>query len=171
MLAVRRLDAIEKRCSEAILTAECFQERDVPRQRASCKRAARAKVGARPDALFGLEAALDFAIALTDEKGDFVGRSALERMSRSRERRLVGITSEGPRVPRQGYELFQDDALVGRVCSGGVSPTLGTNIGSAFVRSGQDREGLELELDVRGKRQACKVRELPFYSRTRKKKN
>ena len=117
------------------------------------------------------EAGLDFAIALTDEKGDFVGRSALTAMSRSRERRLVGITSEGPRVPRQGYELFQDGTLVGRVCSGGVSPTLGTNIGSAFVRLGQDREGLELELDVRGKRQACKVRELPFYSRTRKKKN
>ena len=117
------------------------------------------------------EAGLDFAIALTEEKGDFIGRSALERMSRSRERRLVGITSEGPRVPRQGYELYQGEAPVGRVCSGGVSPTLGTNIGSAFVRLGQDREGLELELDVRGKRQACKVRELPFYSRTRKKKN
>jgi aminomethyltransferase len=60
--------------------------------------------------------------------------------------------------------------VVGRVVSGGVSPTLGTNSGSAFVRLGLDREGVELELDVRGKRQTARVRELPFYSRTRKPK-
>jgi aminomethyltransferase len=60
---------------------------------------------------------------------------------------------------------------VGRIASGGVSPTLDLNIGSAFVELGLDREGVELELDVRGKRQACRVRELPFYSRTRKKQD
>jgi aminomethyltransferase len=117
------------------------------------------------------EAGLDFAIALTAEKGDFIGRAALTRMKGSRARRLVGITTEGPRVPRQGHELFLGGALVGRVSSGGVSPTLGTNIGSAYVRLGEDRAGVELELDLRGKRQACKVCELPFYSRTRKKKD
>jgi glycine cleavage system aminomethyltransferase T len=53
----------------------------------------------------------------------------------------------------------------------GVSPTLETNIGSAFVRLGLDRESVRLEQDVRGKRQPCQVRELPFYSRTRKKKS
>jgi len=56
------------------------------------------------------------------------------------------------------------------VRSGALSPTLNTNIGSAYVELGLDREGEALELDVRGKRQACTVCELPFYSRTRKKK-
>ena len=117
------------------------------------------------------EAGLDFCIALTEAKGDFVGRSALERMSGDRRRRLIGITTEGPRVPRHGYALFDGDQEVGQVCSGGVSPTLETNIGTALVRLGADGEGQVLELDVRGRRQACTVQELPFYSRTRKKKS
>jgi len=115
------------------------------------------------------EAGVEFALALTPEKGDFVGRAGLEALDKKRGARLVGITTEGPRVPRQGHELYRDGARVGQVASGGVSPTLGINIGSAFVRLGLDVEGAELELDVRGKRQPCRVRELPFYSRTRKK--
>jgi aminomethyltransferase len=119
------------------------------------------------------EAGIEFALALTPEKGDFIGRAGLEALERTKQARLVGITTAGPRVPRQGHELYLPAARggerVGQVASGGVSPTLGTNIGSAFVRLGLDREGEELELDVRGKRQPCRVRELPFYSRTRKK--
>ena len=38
------------------------------------------------------------------------------------------------------------------------------------MRLGLDQEGQALEIDLRGSRQACTVRELPFYSRTRKKK-
>lgn len=116
------------------------------------------------------EAGLDFAVVLSDEKGDFVGRAALERLKDDRRRRLVGITTEGPRVPRQGHVLVSEGREAGRVCSGAVSPTLETNIGSAYVGLGLDREGQELELDVRGRRQPCVVRELPFYSRTRKRK-
>jgi len=120
-----------------------------------------------------MEAGVDFAIALTEEKGEFIGRKALERLATERTHRLVGITTEGPRVPRQGHPLVDPangNHEVGRVVSGGVSPTLETNIGSAFVELGRAQDGQELALDMRGKHQACKVRELPFYSRTRKKK-
>ena len=116
------------------------------------------------------EAGVDFAIALTADKGDFVGRKGLERLKANTTQRLVGITTPGPRVPRQGHALALGEEQIGRVVSGGVSPTLEKNIGSAFVRLGHDAAGQELELDVRGKRQACTVCELPFYSRTRKKK-
>jgi aminomethyltransferase len=115
------------------------------------------------------EAGVEFALALTSEKGDFIGRAGLEALGRERRARLMGITTAGPRVPRQGLELFQGERRVGHVVSGGVSPTLGTNIGSAFVELGLDKEGMELSLDVRGKRQPCRIQELPFYSRTRKK--
>ena len=118
----------------------------------------------------GFEAGLDFGIVLTEEKGDFVGRTALEALRAKPTRRLVGITTEGPRVPRQGHLLFQGDEEVGHVVSGGISPTLDTNIGSAYVALGHDAAGTELSLDVRGKRQPCRVQDLPFYSRTRKKK-
>jgi aminomethyltransferase len=115
-----------------------------------------------------LEAGLDFAVRLDDEKGDFVGRAALLELAAHPTRRLVGLTSAGPRVPRQGYALYADGAPVGEVVSGAKSPTLDTNIATAYVRLGSDRSGTELELDVKGKRQPCVVQELPFYSRTRK---
>jgi len=54
------------------------------------------------------------------------------------------------------------------MCSGAPSPTLGTNIATAYVRKGLDEAGRTLEIDFRGKRQACVLQELPFYSRTRK---
>ena len=74
-------------------------------------------------------------------------------------------------MPRQGYALLRGDETVGEICSGAVSPTLDTNIGTAYVPVGLAEPGTELEMDLRGKRQACVLRELPFYSRTRKKKN
>jgi aminomethyltransferase len=114
------------------------------------------------------EAGLDFGIVLDDAKGDFVGRAALERLRAHPTRRLVGLTTPGPRVPRQGHPVLKGGDEVGHVCSGSVSPTLGTNIATAYVRLGADAEGTELALDVRGKRQPCTVHALPFYSRTRK---
>jgi aminomethyltransferase len=115
-----------------------------------------------------IEAGLAFGVSFASEKGDWIGRAALERVRAAPRRRLVGITTAGPRVPRQGHELYRGAEKVGYVVSGSVSPTLGTNIGSAYLRLGADRSGTELELDVKGKRQPCTVRELPFYSRTRK---
>ena len=115
-----------------------------------------------------LEAGLAFAVKLDDQKGDFVGRAALERLAAEPTRRLVGITTEGPRVPRQGHLLAHGEETVGEVVSGSKSPTLDTNIGTAYVRLGLDQAGQELALDIKGKRQPCVVCDLPFYSRTRK---
>lgn len=119
-----------------------------------------------------IEAGLSFGISFDEAKGDWIGRKALLAVQQAPRRRLIGITSAGPRVPRQGHRLLLEGEDVGRVCSGGVSPMLDTNIGSAYVRIGLDRAGQELQLDVgKGdptKFQACTVRELPFYSRTRK---
>jgi aminomethyltransferase len=115
-----------------------------------------------------IEAGLEFGISFKPEKGDWIGRAALAAVKAAPKRRLVGITSDGPRVPRQGQKLMQGEREVGEVCSGAPSPTLSTNIASAYVELGLDRAGTALEVDFKGKRQACAVRELPFFSRTRK---
>jgi aminomethyltransferase len=115
-----------------------------------------------------IEAGLAFGVSFAEEKGDWIGRAALASVREAPQRRLVGITTPGPRVPRQGYRLFSDGEEVGEVRSGSVSPTIDTNIATAYVRVGLDRDGQELEMDVRGTRQPCRVQELPFYSRTRK---
>jgi aminomethyltransferase len=115
-----------------------------------------------------IEAGLGFGVSFREEKGDWIGREALLAAKAAPTRRLVGLTTPGPRVPRQGHALYDGQEQVGEVCSGAPSPTLGTNIATAYVRTGLDQAGRTLELDFRGKRQACTLQELPFYSRTRK---
>jgi aminomethyltransferase len=115
-----------------------------------------------------IEAGLHFGVSMAPEKAGTLGRAALERVAAAPRRRLVGLTTPGPRVPRQGTEVYLGAEKVGAVCSGAPSPTLSTNIASAYVALPHAVAGLELELDFRGKRQACRVQELPFFSRTRK---
>ena len=115
-----------------------------------------------------VEADLGFAISFAEGKGDWIGRDALERVRKSPTRKLAGLTTDGKRVPRQGYPLFHGARQVGEVCSGAVSPTLETNIGTAYVPVDLAQPGVELEMEIRGKRQGVKLCALPFYSRTRK---
>lgn len=115
-----------------------------------------------------IEADLGFAISFSEEKGDWIGREALDRIRKAPTRKLIGLVTDGKRVPRQGYELYRGSRRVGLICSGAVSPTLETNIGTAYVPLDLAQPGVELEMDIRGKRQAVQLCALPFYSRTRK---
>lgn len=115
-----------------------------------------------------VEAGLNFAVSFKEEKGDWIGREALAAVKANPQRALVGITTDGKRVPRQGYRLFVGDREVGEVCSGAVSPTLDTNIGTAYLPIELAEPGQAVDMDLRGKRQACQVVKLPFFSRTRK---
>jgi aminomethyltransferase len=113
-----------------------------------------------------LEAGLDWAVKLTH---DFVGRGALEAIQRQGgpQRRLIGFTSPGKRVPRQGYELFAGDRKLGVICSGGTSPTLGTNIGTVYVPAADAVPGTEVSFAVRDRREPATLAQLPFYKRPR----
>ncbi|MHC4377373.1 MAG: glycine cleavage T C-terminal barrel domain-containing protein, partial [Planctomycetota bacterium] len=114
-----------------------------------------------------IEAGLEFGVSFHKKKEGTLGREALLAVRENPKRKLMGLVTDGPRVPRQGYVLKSGDEEVGFVCSGSVSPTLDTNIGSAYVDLAHAAVDTALELDIRGKRQACKLVELPFYSRTR----
>ena len=120
------------------------------------------------DAHNPIEAGLAFGIRFDEERGDWLGRDALLAVRENPTKALVGITTDGKRVPRQGLKLYRGDQEVGYVVSGSVSPTIETNIGTAYVTLGNEEVGTELELDLRGKRQPCVVAPQPFYSRTRK---
>jgi aminomethyltransferase len=54
----------------------------------------------------------------------------------------------------------------GRVTSGKPSPTLGVNIGLAYVPAEAAEPGREIEIDVRGRREPARVVETPFYKRS-----
>jgi aminomethyltransferase len=113
-----------------------------------------------------LEAGLDWAVKMNH---DFVGRAALEKVlaAGGTGRKLVGLTSSSKRCPRQGYPLQHGATKVGHVCSGNISPTLDTNIATAYVRSDLAVPGTELEFLVRDKGEPCVVAPMPFYKRQR----
>lgn len=119
------------------------------------------------DELDPIQAGLKFGISFHKTKVGTLGFEALKAFRDAPTRQLVGLVTEGPRVPRQGHEVVHGDERVGFVCSGSVSPTLGTNIATAYVPPALAEPGTQLEIEHRGKRQAVTVRELPFYSRSR----
>jgi len=100
-----------------------------------------------------------------DKPGDFVGRSALEAVKDAQpKRRLVGLVARGRRVPRHGYPVTRDGAVVGEVTSGAPSQTLGKPIAMAYVDSGADSG---LAVDIRGSHEPVDLVELPFYRRNK----
>jgi aminomethyltransferase len=109
-----------------------------------------------------LEANLAWLVKM--KKGDFVGRDALERQKAAGvSRKLVGFTTGERTFPRHGYAVFHDGAPSGTVCSGTVSPTLGTPIGTCYLPAAAAKEGTTFEIEIRGKRVPATVVKLPFY--------
>ncbi|MBI5853365.1 MAG: glycine cleavage system aminomethyltransferase GcvT [Planctomycetes bacterium] len=113
-----------------------------------------------------LDAGLEFGVKFDH---DFVGRAALERVRAAGgpPRKLVGMVTESRRVPRQGYDVVHDGRVVGRVCSGGASPTLGKNIATAYVPRELAEPGTNLGFAIKDKIEPATVTALPFYKRAR----
>jgi aminomethyltransferase len=110
------------------------------------------------------QAGLAWAVKM--DKGDFLGRAALER--RQKDAMLpvrVGLEMQGKRLAREGAAIECQGAVVGRVCSGTFAPTLQKAIAMAYVAPGLASPGTLLEIDIRSKREAARVVRLPFYKR------
>jgi aminomethyltransferase len=110
-----------------------------------------------------LEAGLGWLVHL-DSKGDFIGRSVLEKQKESGvERRLVGLQMEGRHIARHGYPVVSGSKVVGEVTSGTLSPTLGKAIALAYVPTALSKVGQSLEVEIRGKTYPATVVKKPFY--------
>ena len=116
-------------------------------------------------------AGLDFAVNLDkdqDENGEpFIGQEALDKIAQAGPpRKLIGLTLDGKRTPRQGAELFAGGAAVGQVTSGCMSPTLGHPIAMALVERAAVSEGDTVEVSLGRTSVQANVAALPFYKRT-----
>jgi aminomethyltransferase len=103
-----------------------------------------------------------------DKPGDFVGKSALTKLSEtSPSKVLVGLAGEGKRAARADYEIFPEDSgqAVGVVTSGALSPTLGYPVAMSMVGSDFAEIGTSVSVDIRGTKTPYKVVKLPFYKR------
>ena len=113
-----------------------------------------------------LEADLEWILSWN--KGEFIGRAALERQKAAGlERRLVGFEMIDRAIARHGHPVYVDGRSVGEVTSGTQTPFLRKAIGMAYVPAATST-GAEIDIDVRGRHAKARIVPLPFYKRPRK---
>jgi aminomethyltransferase len=110
----------------------------------------------------------DLAWIVKMEKGDFIGRAALERQQRDGVRRkLIGFEMRGRGIARDGYEVLVDGRPCGWVTSGGPSPTLNKNIGLCYLPVELANVGLPIQVVVRNQPVDAETVPTPFYKRAK----
>jgi aminomethyltransferase len=117
------------------------------------------------ESIHPFQAGLDFAVQL--EGRYFPGQPALEKARREPSRLLrVGWQLAGKRVPRENFAVMSADGhAIGHVTSGTFSPTLDRPIAMGYCQPAFAREGTEVLIDIRGRREPATVVPLPFYRR------
>jgi aminomethyltransferase len=109
-----------------------------------------------------IEAGLGWVVKL--EKGDFVGRGAIEAVkAHGPARRLVGFEMVDRAVARHGYRLSREGEPVGQVTSGSYGPSVDRYIGIGYVATPASAVGTQIEVEVRGRPQTARIVKTPFY--------
>ncbi len=108
----------------------------------------------------------DLTFALTKsrrETGGWMGHAAAAaKLADGPETKRVGLVFEGRLPAREGATVFSGDTAIGRVTSGGFSPTLGHPIAMAYLSADFTAQGTAVEVEVRSKRLPARVAALPF---------
>ena len=115
------------------------------------------------------EAKLGWVVKL--DKGDFVGRAALQQFKQAGvQRKLAGFELIGRGIARGGYEIRSlDGDKIGEVTTGMPAPSLGKNYGLGYVPTALAGEGSEFDVIVRERPVRAKVVKTPFYKPRYKK--
>ncbi len=102
------------------------------------------------------------------DKGEFVGRSALQKsLGAGLSRKLVGFEMTGRGIGRDGYEVWIAGQPAGWVTSGGPSPSLNKNIGLCYLPLDKAVLGVEIEIIIRNQPAAAVTVSTPFYKRAK----
>src|SRR5712692_1448541 len=101
------------------------------------------------------------------EKGDFIGRAALElAKADGLTRTLVGLEMIDRGIARDEYPCCNEAGeAIGVITSGSPSPTLGKNIALAYVPPGYSAVGTTLYVEIRNQKCKAQVVPTPFYKR------
>jgi 4-methylaminobutanoate oxidase (formaldehyde-forming) len=111
-----------------------------------------------------LEAGLGFAVRM--DKGDFLGRRALEDGGEPR-RRLVCLVVDDPRAVVLGSEPVRIDGdAVGRVTSGGYGYTVARSIAYAYLPREHCEVGRRVEVGIFGRSVGAEVVAEPLFDPT-----
>ncbi len=104
------------------------------------------------------------------EKGNFIGRGALERAkSAGQTRVLVGLEMVDRGIARDAYCCSNESGeVIGVVTSGSPSPTLSKNIALAYVPPAMTALGTPIYVQIRTQKCKAQVVATPFYKRPKK---
>jgi aminomethyltransferase len=104
------------------------------------------------------------------EKGDFIGRAALERAKTAGlTRALVGLEMVDRGIARDEYCCCDESGeVIGVVTSGSPSPTLCKNIALAYVPPTMTALGTPIYVQIRTQKCKAQVVATPFYKRPKK---
>ncbi len=107
------------------------------------------------------EANVGFTVKLDTE---FVGRDALEQIDvEGVDEKFVGLTLLDRGVPRNGYDVTDDDGhVIGHVTSGTMSPTLERPIALGYLPVSVADPGTRVNVVVRGQPKRAKIVVPPF---------
>ncbi|XP_047741227.1 aminomethyltransferase, mitochondrial [Hyalella azteca] len=110
-----------------------------------------------------VEAGLAWTVAKRRrQEGGFPGHQVIMRQLQEGPRvRRVGLTSDGAPL-RPPAPVTHNGDIIGQVCSGCPSPSLGRNIAMAYVPAALARPGTQVQVLVRNKPQPSVVTKMPF---------
>ncbi|MGD2141937.1 MAG: glycine cleavage system aminomethyltransferase GcvT [Candidatus Bathyarchaeota archaeon] len=113
-----------------------------------------------------LEARLRWVVKFKKE-GGFIGKEALQKIrEEGTELIQVGIKMLGRGIPRQHYEILDEEgaAVIGEVTSGGYSPTLDVGIALGYIPRKYRKTGTPVKIRIRNRLVNGKiVKSHPFY--------
>jgi aminomethyltransferase len=111
-----------------------------------------------------LEAGLGWTVKLK-KASDFNGKDTLLRQKAAGlERKLVGFSLEGRRVPRHDMKIESAGRVVGQVTSGTFAPSLERPIGMGYVETACSELGTALQICAGETRLPATIVPRPFYT-------
>ena len=110
-----------------------------------------------------LQAGLGWITKFVDGN-NFIGRKVLEaEKATGVPRKLCGFTMIDKGIPRQGYEIVNEqNEMIGKVTSGTMSPVLKTGIGLGYVKPEYAKPGTPIYINIRNKPVKAEVVKPPF---------
>ena len=97
------------------------------------------------------------------QKGDFIGKEALEKQKQEGlRRRMTGLRLTERGVPRPGCAVLQDGRKLGTLASGTFSTTLQAGIGMGYLDRPDLKSGTLLQVELHGRAVGAEVVPMPF---------
>ena len=118
------------------------------------------------DSTSPLEAGLGWITKFVDHK-DFIDKQyMLDLKAQGLVRKLVGFEMIDRGIPRQHYEIVDEQGeVIGEVTSGTMSPMMKIGIGMGYVHTEYSKPDTEIFINIRNKNLKAKVVKMPIYKK------